>query len=743
MAYWSEVSTQLNRAQRQAQYVTTIAGSYAGGPVSDPDPALYANQARLMQQLSWVYSAISLVSQSAASLAQFQVMQLRAETKKPIVNHEFEQLLRAPNRYQFDSQFEYFEALFGFLKLSGNCYLYLNALSPELPPAEIYILRPDRVMVVPDRQTFVRGYVFNVDGAELAFERDEIVHIKTWHPLNDWYGLTAIEALSLAAETDLKEAGWNKNFFDKQFAKPQGALAYADMINDSDWDKLKGESKEEYGGTQRRLMMLRGAGKGGVQWLQMGLSQKDMEFITGRQFNKEEIYQGLAPGLLQMLDKNSTEANSIAGEKVFREYTLYPLLKRVQEKFTAKILPRYGDASADGSGLVGEFEEIRARDRVLDMQERQAYERVHTIAEVRAKYDNDGPLGDDRDDLLVAQAQSFNPNANAGLQISPMNAGQGMDVNAGNDNGSDGSGTRVRTSATMPPQNPSIRDAENADQAGDMLDKNASKDEAKAANENGVMVALALPQGAALTLHQLAEETFGANAEITPADEMHITLAYFGDVDAADSKESEQTSRETLTALVRAFAVEHSPINGLVGGVGRFANVDADGRSAVYASFDSPMLSRLQSDLMDLLDGAGVSADKSHGFTPHITLAYADADFDLAQLQMPRTQITFDAVTLAWSGEWDAFALGAIPMLMPPGAMNEEQKAFASDLAAWERKALKRLREHGALADALEFRSDAIGAALLNSIRGALEAATNALEVKAIFQNAREWQGYP
>ncbi len=737
MAYWADVSTQLNRAQRQAQYVTTIAGSYAGGPVSDPDPALYANQARLMQQLSWVYSAISLVSQSAASLAQFQVMQLRAETKKPIVNHEFEQLLRAPNRYQFDSQFDFFEALFGFLKLSGNCYLYLNALSPTLPPAEIYILRPDRVMVVPDRQTFVRGYVFNVDGAELVFERDEIVHIKAWHPLNDWYGLTAIEALSLAAETDLKEAGWNKNFFDKQFAKPQGALAYADMINDSDWDKLKVESKEEYGGTQRRLMMLRGAGKGGVQWLQMGLSQKDMEFITGRQFNKEEIYQGLAPGLLQMLDKNSTEANSIAGEKVYREYTLYPLLKRVQEKFTAKILPRYGDASADGSGLVGEFEEIRARDRVLDMQERQAYERVHTVAEVRSKYDNDGPLGDERDDLLVAQAQSFNPNAGALI----AGQGQGMDVNAGNDNGSDGSGTRVRTSATMPPQNPSIRDAENADQAGDMMDKNASK-EAKAANTDGVMVALALPTGAALTLHQLAQKTFGENAEITPSDEMHITLAYFGDVAQMN------VSRETLTALVRAFAAEHSPINGMVSGVGRFGASDT--QAAVYASFDSPLLPRLQSDLVDLLDAAGVSVDKTHGFTPHITLAYVDVTQDEI-LYPSQTQITFDAVTLAWAGEWEAFALGAIPMLMPPGTMNEEQKAFASDLAAWERKALKRLREHGTLADALEFKSDAIGAALAHSIRGALEALgpsadegpTNAVEVKAIFQNAREWSSYP
>ncbi len=720
MAYWADVSSQLNRSRRNEQYVAALAGGWAGGPAFDPDPSLYANQARLMQQLSWVYSAIALVSQSAASLANLQVLQLRGETKKPIVNHEFEQLLRAPNPYQFDSQFEFYEALFGFLKMSANCYIYLNALSPQLPPAEMYLLRPDRVQVVPDAKQFVRGYLFTVDGRELAFERDEIVHIKTWHPLNDWYGLTAIEALALAAETDFKSAVWNKNFFDKQFAKPQGALAYADMINDSDWDRLKGESKEEYGGTQRRLMMLRGAGKGGVQWLQMGLSQKEMEFVTGRQFNKEEIYQGLAPGLLQMLDKNSTEANSIAGEKVFREYTLFPLLKRVQEKFTAKILKRYGNA--EGDELVGEFDEIRARDRVLDMQERQAYERVHTVAEVREKFDNDGKLGDERDDLLVAQAQSFNVNAVDAFPPMPP-----------------------PTNDEMPAKNPSVRDAERADAAGDELDKDTAKDEAKAANRStnahgtGVMIALAVPTGAALTLQQFAQETFGKDAEITPADQMHLTLAYLNDVSVVT------VSRETLNALVRAFTAKHSLIHGVISGLGKFVSPTESQPGAFYASFDSPDLSSFQYDLLELLDGAGVSIDKTHGFTPHITLAYSDATLSL-EMSVPKLPLTFDAVTVAWAGEWTPFALDgrALPPQAIPNAETEsETKAFLFDLSKWEAKALKRLKEKGALADALEFKSDVILPTLLHSIRGALDAATNALEVKAIFANAREWRTYP
>lgn len=408
MATWSQVKSQ--KDAKKNDLTGAMVGYGAGQPLREPDPSLYTTQAQMYQRLSWIYGAVSVVSNTAASLANLQVYRLDGETKSAIFNHPFEQLLRAPNPLQYTTRYEFLEALIGFLRLSGNAYIYVNALSPDAPPAEMWILRPDRVLVVPDKEKFVRGYVYEIDNQSVAFDADEIVHIKLFHPLNDFYGMSAIETLAIAAESDYAQAVWNRNFFGKDNAKPQGALAYADTYDDETWQQIKQDIRDEYGGTKRRVMMLRGVGAGGVQWLNMGVSQKDMEFLAGRKFSKEEIYSILAPGLSQMIDPNATMANSVSGEKTFREYALYTLLKRIDEVLTAKLMPRYG------KGLVCEFDEIRIRDINLELAQRASYERTHTVDEVRAKFDSDNKgIGDERGKLMPSQITPPPPELPPGL----------------------------------------------------------------------------------------------------------------------------------------------------------------------------------------------------------------------------------------------------------------------------------------------------------------------------------------
>lgn len=416
MATWSQVKAQQDA--KKNDLMRAMVGYSAGQPLREPDPSLYTTQAQMYQRLSWIYGAVSVVSSAAASLANLQVYRMDGENKTAVFNHPFEQLLRAPNSLQYTTRYEFLEALIGFLRLSGNAYIYVNAPSPDAPPAEMWILRPDRVLIVPDRETFVRGYIYEIDNQQVAFDADEIVHIRLFHPLNDFYGMSAIETLAVAAESDYAQAVWNRNFFGKDNAKPQGALAYADTYDDESWKQIKQDVRDEYGGTKRRVMMLRGVGAGGVQWLSMGVSQKDMEFLAGRKFSKEEIYSILAPGLSQMIDPNATMANSVSGEKTFREYALYPLLKRIDEILTSKLMPRYG------SGLMCEFDEIRIRDMALELTQRAAYERTHTVDEVRAKFDHDDEgIGDSRGNLLPSQIMS-SPAGLPGLDGEMLTMGQ-------------------------------------------------------------------------------------------------------------------------------------------------------------------------------------------------------------------------------------------------------------------------------------------------------------------------------
>jgi len=67
--------------------------------------------------------------------------------------------------------------------------------------------------------------------------------------------------------------------------------------------------------------------------------------------------------------------------------------------------------------------------------------------------------------------------------------------------------------------------------------------------------------------------------------------------------------------------------------------------------------------------------------------------------------------------------------------------AAASDLAKWERKAIKRLKSGHAAA--CEFDSLAIPPARAGAISGALKAAADEDAVRRVFAHARVWRAYP
>jgi len=371
-------------------WLTATAGAEA---YTIPDRSLPAAQLELYQRLTWVQIAVSKAAEVAATTP-FNVMRLAGEDTQDIPNHPFELLLRRPNPLQ--SRAELLESTLAYYALTGNAYWWLNRVNGA--PTELWVLPPHMVKPVPDGRMYLRGYVYEPEpGKEVPLEVTEVVHFRRFHPLNSFVGLSPIEALNTVATGDLAAQRWNTNYFDKNNAKLPGILAFADPIPDPDWDRMKREIDEQYGGTRRQLMRIRGAGKGGVEWIATAMSQADMQFLDGRTFTKEEIFAIYAPGLSSMLAVNATEANSISGKKTFVEFAVWPHLVRIAEKITNDLLPLYGP------GLVGAFDDIRITDKELELSEIAAYSQTHTVDEVRQKYYQDAPLEDGRGVLLVTE----------------------------------------------------------------------------------------------------------------------------------------------------------------------------------------------------------------------------------------------------------------------------------------------------------------------------------------------------
>lgn len=391
----SVIDNLLNRLG-YAKYSSTMRAPSIFGSMAEaekyniPSGVLAQTQAELYQRISWINIAVSNVAK-LASTVKFEVKEIKGEKLTQIDNHPFEQLLRKPNPLQ--SRFEFLETTYAFRKLTGNAYWWLNKTNEKSPPAEMWTISPHRIKPVPDKNLFIKGYLYDPgNGQEIPLEAWEVVHFKEFHPNNPFVGLSPIESIAAQAVGDMEATKWNTKFFGESNAKLPGILTFADPIADDQWEKLKKDVKDK--SNKRELMLLRNTGAGAVSYVQTGITQKDMEFLAGRTFTKEEIFALFAPGLASVLAVNATEANAKTGENTLISKAVYPMQVSMAEKITAEILPLYGE------NLIGEFEDIRQKDRELQLREEEMFSKTHTVNEIRAEYYGDDPLQDERGNLL-------------------------------------------------------------------------------------------------------------------------------------------------------------------------------------------------------------------------------------------------------------------------------------------------------------------------------------------------------
>ena len=85
------------------------------------------------------------------------------------------------------------ESIAASLLLHGNAYVQLIADGHDRP-AELYLLRPERVSVISDERGWPTAYLYRAGGRAVrieradALERRQIAHIKALHPRDDHYG---------------------------------------------------------------------------------------------------------------------------------------------------------------------------------------------------------------------------------------------------------------------------------------------------------------------------------------------------------------------------------------------------------------------------------------------------------------------------------------------------------------------------------------------------------------------------
>ena len=274
------------------------------------------------------FRAVKLIAEAAAALPLvLQDAERRYET------HPVLDLIRRPNGAQ--GRAELFEAVYGFLLLAGNAYLEAVPGATELP-GELHVLRPDRMALVPGADGWPVAYDYTVAGRSHRFDMgggaQPICHIRTFHPQDDHYGFSPLQAAATAIDVHSSASAWSKALLDNA-ARPSGAIVFRGtdgqgQLTPDQYDRLVGEMEAHHQGARNagRPMLL----EGGLDWKPMGFSPSDMEFHQTKQAAAREIAIAFGvPPMLVGIPGDATYANYQEANRAFYRLTVLPLVQRV------------------------------------------------------------------------------------------------------------------------------------------------------------------------------------------------------------------------------------------------------------------------------------------------------------------------------------------------------------------------------------------------------------------------------
>ena len=151
-----------------------------------------------------VHRAVRLVAESIGALT-FVLYEGAAE----LTQHPLLDLIRRPNPRQDGASL--LEAVSSHLLLAGNAYLEAVGVDggASANVRELYALRPDRMRLIPGADGWPEAYEYVVAGRTVRYEQSAplppILHLTQFHPLDDHYGLSSLEAAAVAVELSLLE----------------------------------------------------------------------------------------------------------------------------------------------------------------------------------------------------------------------------------------------------------------------------------------------------------------------------------------------------------------------------------------------------------------------------------------------------------------------------------------------------------------------------------------------------------
>ena len=295
-----------------------------------------------------VYRCVNEISKGASSVS----YDLKAGDQV-LETHPLISLMDRPNPMQ--SYSEFFNALYGFLLLSGNAYVLKVGAEGGLP-RELHLLRPDRIVIKGGTSQFPDRYDYMINGRvkeSYLVDQDtgfsQLKHIKLWNPMDDFYGCSPLTAAAVEVDQHNLASKHNINLLNNG-ARPSGAVifkpkddaGFAVNLNETQRQQLLTDLNNRFTGSGNagRPMLL----EGDFDWKEMGLSPKDMDFINLKHMSATDIALCFGvPSQLVGVPDAQTYANVAEARLALYEETIIPHIRLIESDFNEWLVPQFDE----------------------------------------------------------------------------------------------------------------------------------------------------------------------------------------------------------------------------------------------------------------------------------------------------------------------------------------------------------------------------------------------------------------
>jgi HK97 family phage portal protein len=278
-------------------------------------------------------------------------------------------VLDRPN--PFYTRQELFESGQQHVDLTGEGWLVVSRIGSM--PAELWVARPDRMIVVTDPSDFLIGYIYyGPGGQEVPLKTRDVLSMRMPNPMDPYRGMGAVQTIMSQIAGSAMSAEWNANFY-RNGARPGGIVKLSRRMSDPEFDKLIERWNYNHKGV---------ANAGRTAFLEDGdwvdpkpMTVADMQLVETANLNRDTILLAFGAskydvGVLE--DVNRASASAAAND--FGERLTVPRLDRWAGMLNNDFLPLFAGTEGMEFVYTSPVRRERAEQRADDLASAQIFQ---------------------------------------------------------------------------------------------------------------------------------------------------------------------------------------------------------------------------------------------------------------------------------------------------------------------------------------------------------------------------------